>query len=45
MRLEAVIVGRVADRAGAPRQRFKLGEVFLALGMQRLFDEHVLAVF
>ena len=44
VRLEAMVVGGVADRAGLSRQRFQLLELGVALCRKRLLHEHMLAV-
>src|SRR6185369_6095112 len=44
MRLEAVIVGGVDKDAARTGGAFEPGNILVARGPQRLFDEHVLAV-
>ena len=44
MRLEPVIIGGVADRAGLRRQCGEFGQVLVAVRQQRLLDQRVLAV-
>src|SRR5713101_3059786 len=44
VRLEAMIIGGVANNAALARQRLEPGDVALVLGPQRLLDQHVLAV-
>src|SRR5262249_35839637 len=44
MRLEAMVIRRVDEHAAGTRGALQFGDVLVASGPQRLFDEHVLAV-
>ncbi|CAB4699547.1 unannotated protein [freshwater metagenome] len=44
VRLEAVVVGGVAEHALVARNGFELGQLLFVIGPQRLLDQHVLAV-